>query len=90
MLLQTFSLNKAGLNTNFPSRVSLLALANPKFSKFNPYISLQENIGMTKALESRFDLLFTLTDKASRKKVVYYKWEKYILYQIITNARIMT
>ena len=67
-----FSLSKAELNFSTTARTAVLACGNPKFGKFNRKISIQENFNLTKAFESRFDLLFTLVDKPSVKKVALF------------------
>ena len=54
---------KAGLVQTMSARTSILACANPKYSRFNPYKSLKEQIDIPDSTLSRFDLVFALTDK---------------------------
>lgn len=50
---------KAG---SFPARTSILALANPKYSRFDPYINISEQIKMESQTYSRYDLKFAIKD----------------------------
>ncbi|KRW98341.1 P-loop containing nucleoside triphosphate hydrolase [Pseudocohnilembus persalinus] len=61
---QTVSIAKAGITTTLNARASILAAANPLYSRYNPKITPYENINMPAALLSRFDLVFILLDKA--------------------------
>jgi len=62
MSLQTVSIAKAAIIATLPSRTSVLAGANPKFSRFDPYIPIREQIAIPETLLSRFDLKFALRD----------------------------
>jgi len=62
MSLQTVSIAKAGIIATLPSKTSVLAGANPKFSRFDPYIPIREQIAISETLLSRFDLKFALRD----------------------------
>jgi len=53
-----------GLN----ARTSILAAANPAYSKYDPKKSLSDNIDLPSALLSRFDLLWLLTDNTNQEK----------------------
>lgn len=53
---------KAGLVQNMSARTSILACANPKYSKFSRYKSLKEQIDIPDSNLSRFDLVFALED----------------------------
>ena len=53
---------KAGLVQNMSARTSILACANPKYSKFSKYKSLKEQIDIPDSNLSRFDLVFALED----------------------------
>merc|ERR1712151_803130 len=59
---QTVSIAKAGITTTLNCRTTVLAAANPKFGRYNPYKSPVENIDLPPALLSRFDLIFLLQD----------------------------
>ena len=60
---QSISVNKAGINATLKSRCSLLGAANPAMGRFDKYESMAEQIDLTPPLISRFDLIFTVTDK---------------------------
>ncbi|WP_049969134.1 minichromosome maintenance protein MCM [Haladaptatus cibarius] len=60
---QKISVSKAGINATLKSRCSLLGAANPKYGRFDQYESIGEQIDLEPALISRFDLIFTVTDK---------------------------
>ncbi|WP_423743586.1 minichromosome maintenance protein MCM (plasmid) [Haladaptatus sp. SPP-AMP-3] len=60
---QKISVSKAGINATLKSRCSLLGAANPKYGRFDQYESIGEQINLEPALISRFDLIFTVTDK---------------------------
>jgi len=62
MSLQTVSIAKAAIVATLPSKTSVLAGANPKFSRFDPYIPIREQIAISETLLSRFDLKFALRD----------------------------
>jgi len=56
------SVAKAGMVTRFKADTSLLAAANPKFSRFDPYTPFLEQIDLPPTLISRFDLFFMIRD----------------------------
>ena len=60
---QEVHLNKAGLNVTMNSRCAMLAAANPIHSRFDRHEPLGEQIKLSTALISRFDLIFTLMDR---------------------------
>ncbi len=59
---QTISIAKASIVATLPAEVSVLAGANPKFSRFDPYRPIGEQIDIPDTLLSRFDLKFVLRD----------------------------
>jgi len=59
---QTISIAKAGIIATLKSRCAVLGAANPMYGRFNRYESLANQIDMTPALLSRFDLIFVLLD----------------------------
>ena len=65
---QQISISKAGINATLQSRCSLLGAANPKHGRFDPYESMGEQIDLEPALISRFDLIFTVTDKPDEQR----------------------
>jgi DNA helicase MCM8 len=60
---QSVSLAKAGLVCSLPARASILAAANPTGGHYNKAKTVSENLKMSSALLSRFDLVFILLDK---------------------------
>lgn len=60
---QSVSLSKAGITATLHSRCALLAAANPKYGRFDPTLSLGEQVDLPPSLLSRFDLIFVLTDQ---------------------------
>lgn len=60
---QTVSIAKAGLISTLNARTSVLACANPVGSRWNPNISLGENINLPPTLLTRFDLIYLVRDK---------------------------
>lgn len=62
------SVAKAGIVTRFKSDTSILAAANPKMARFEPYIPFIEQINLPSTLISRFDLFFMIKDVLDRTK----------------------
>lgn len=60
---QTISIAKAGIITTLNARTSILASANPIGSKYNPDLSVPQNIDLPPTLLSRFDLVYLILDK---------------------------
>lgn len=59
---QTVSIAKAGIIATLNARTSILASANPVESRYNPQISVVENIKLPPTLLSRFDLIYLILD----------------------------
>ena len=55
---QTVSIAKAGIICSLNARTSILASANPLESRYNPRLSVVENIQLPPSLMSRFDLIY--------------------------------
>ena len=64
----TVSSAKAGLVQTMSARTSILAGADPKYSKFDPYKSHREQLDIPDSNLSRFDLIFTLEDEVNEEK----------------------
>jgi DNA replication licensing factor MCM4 len=62
---QTVSITKAGIIATLNARTSILASANPVESRYNPRLSVVDNIKLPPTLLSRFDLLYLVLDKAN-------------------------
>ncbi|CAM6118553.1 unnamed protein product [Calypogeia fissa] len=60
---QSVSVAKAGLVASLSARTSVLAAANPVGGRYNRAKTVNENLKMSAALLSRFDLVFILLDK---------------------------
>jgi replicative DNA helicase Mcm len=59
---QRLDVNKAGLNAMLMTRCSILAAANPKAGRWDPYGNISEQIDLPPSLLSRFDLIFIMRD----------------------------
>ena len=68
VLHNSISISKAGINATLKSRCSLLGAANPKYGRFDEYEPIAEQIELEPALISRFDLIFTVTDKPDEEE----------------------
>jgi len=60
---QTVSIAKAGIIAVLNARTSVLASANPVGSRYNPAMSVVDNIQLPPTLLSRFDLIYLVLDK---------------------------
>jgi len=60
---QTISVAKAGIICQLNARTSVLAAANPVQSRYNPSLSVVENIKLVPSLLSRFDLIYLVLDR---------------------------
>ena len=65
---QTISVAKAGIICKFKANTSILAAANPKFSRFDDYKPIPEQFDIPPTLISRFDLIFPVRDMKSRSR----------------------
>ena len=63
---QTITINKANVHATLRAETSVLAAANPKFGRFDPYRSITEQINIDPALLTRFDLIFIMKDLPNR------------------------
>lgn len=59
---------KAGLVQTMSARTSILAAANPKYSRFTDNKSIKEQLDIAESTLSRFDLVFVLRDEISETK----------------------
>ncbi len=59
---QTISISKANIQSTLIARTTVLAAANPKFGRFDPYGIIAEQIDMPPTLINRFDLIFPIKD----------------------------
>jgi replicative DNA helicase Mcm len=65
---QFIHVNKAGITATLPTHCSMLAAANPKFSRFEGERPLKDQIGLAASLLSRFDLIFSFQDRPNEKQ----------------------
>ena len=59
---------KAGLVASLPARTSLLAAANPAGGQYNRAKTLLQNLKMSAAMLSRFDVIFVLLDQPDQRR----------------------
>jgi replicative DNA helicase Mcm len=59
---QFVKINKAGVNALLPTKCALLCACNPKYGRFDPHLSVLEQINMPPQFISRFDLIFAIKD----------------------------
>lgn len=65
---QTITISKANVQATLRAETSVLAAANPKFGRFDPYQSIAQQIDLPPTLLNRFDVIFTLRDIPNRAK----------------------
>ncbi len=65
---QSITISKANVQATLRAQTSVLAAANPKFGRFDPYQSIAQQIDLPPTLINRFDVIFTLRDIPSRDK----------------------
>ncbi len=63
---QIISIAKANIQATLRSETTILAAANPKFGRFDPYQEIAKQIDLPPALINRFDLIFTVKDIPKR------------------------
>ena len=65
---QTVSVSKANIQATLQANTTVLAAANPKLGRFDPYGSIPDQIDLPPTLISRFDLIFPIKDLPNEKK----------------------
>lgn len=60
---QTISIAKAGIHTTLNARASILAAANPIGGRYNPKVTLRQNLNFSAPIMSRFDVFFVVRDE---------------------------
>jgi len=65
---QTISIAKAGIQATLNARASILAAANPEGGRYDRKKSLRQNLNLTSAIMSRFDLFFVVLDELDERK----------------------
>ncbi|MEM4368710.1 MAG: minichromosome maintenance protein MCM [Candidatus Woesearchaeota archaeon] len=59
---QTITISKANIQATLKAETTVLAAANPKFGRFDPYETIAEQINLPPTLLNRFDLIFPIKD----------------------------
>lgn len=59
---QSVTISKANIQATLRSETSVLAAGNPKLGRFDPYTPIPQQIDISPALLSRFDVIFILRD----------------------------
>ncbi len=80
---QSISIAKSGMVCTLSARTSVIAAANPSGGHYDQAKTISENIQMSGALLSRFDLLFVLLDKPNIQHDT--KMAAHIMQQISTK-----
>ena len=65
---QTVTISKANIQATLRSETTVLAAANPKFGRFDPYEVLAKQIELPSTLINRFDLIFPIKDMPDEQK----------------------
>lgn len=65
---QQISIAKANVQAKLRAQTAVLAAANPKLGRFDPFASIGKQIDLPPALISRFDLIFVLRDLPDKEK----------------------
>ena len=68
MAQQTVTISKANIQATLSAKTSVLAAANPKFGRFDPYQPIAAQIDLPPALINRFDLIFPVRDIPNKDK----------------------
>ncbi|MEK6928386.1 MAG: minichromosome maintenance protein MCM [Nanoarchaeota archaeon] len=59
---QTVTISKANIQATLRAETSVLAAGNPKLGRFDPYTPIPQQIDISPALLSRFDVIFVIKD----------------------------
>jgi replicative DNA helicase Mcm len=65
---QTISISKANIQATLRAETTVLAAANPKFGRFDPYEMIGKQIDLPSTLINRFDLIFPIRDLPGKEK----------------------
>jgi len=64
---QEITISKANIQATLRTQTSILAAANPKFGRFDPFTPIPQQIDLPPALINRFDLIFVLRDLPNKE-----------------------
>eukprot|EP00826_Nyctotherus_ovalis_P044214 TRINITY_DN4763_c0_g1_i11.p1 TRINITY_DN4763_c0_g1~~TRINITY_DN4763_c0_g1_i11.p1 ORF type:complete len:685 (+),score=179.22 TRINITY_DN4763_c0_g1_i11:80-2134(+) len=65
---QTVSIAKGGILCSLPARCSIVAAANPHNGRYSADKAVTENIKLSNAVASRFDLIFVMVDRPDEER----------------------
>jgi replicative DNA helicase Mcm len=65
---QTVTISKANIQATLRAETTVLAAANPKFGRFDPYELIAKQIDLPSTLINRFDLIFPIKDLPDQNK----------------------
>ncbi len=65
---QSVTISKANIQATLRCETTVLAAANPKFGRFDPYDTVANQIDLPPTLINRFDLIFPIKDLPDQKK----------------------
>jgi replicative DNA helicase Mcm len=65
---QTVTISKANIHATLRAETSVLAAGNPKLGRFEPYTPIPQQIDISPALLSRFDVIFVIRDLPNPKQ----------------------
>ena len=63
----SISISKANIHATLTAQTSVLAAANPKLGRFNPFDVISSQIELPPTLINRFDLIFILKDRPDKE-----------------------
>jgi replicative DNA helicase Mcm len=65
---QSITISKANIQATLKAQTTVLAAANPKYGRFDPYDVIAKQIDMPSTLINRFDLIFPIRDIPDQEK----------------------
>jgi replicative DNA helicase Mcm len=65
---QSVTISKANIQATLKAQTTVLAAANPKYGRFDPYDVIAKQIDMPSTLINRFDLIFPIRDIPDKDK----------------------
>jgi len=65
---QTVTVSKANIHATLRAETTVLAAGNPKLGRFDPYTPIPQQIDISPALLSRFDVIFVIRDLPNKSQ----------------------
>lgn len=65
---QTVTISKANIQATLRAETTVLAAGNPKLGRFDPYTPIPQQIDISPALLSRFDVIFVIRDLPNKSQ----------------------